>query len=154
MKRFKKHRLKKFKKKHVKSELLNIHFEWLSSQCFSVCCRWFRDSGQTKQQFLYTRSYSAIIARGPKLQGFEMIQPDPFTCQIPLDLCSLHHGNKGWMDGRKWEPSWLSHPHSTHHWGMTFKFQLQIRLWWKNVFEGEKGHTKLPSLIQNGNLKN
>lgn len=36
---------------------------------------------------------------------------------------------------------------------MTFKFQLQLHLCWKNVFEGERGHTEFLSLIQNLNKK-
>lgn len=117
IKRFKKPQTKtKTNKKHVKSEFLNIHFGRLSFEVLSGHCRWLRDSGQTKQQFLHSHSYSAMIARGPKLQGFEMIQLDPFTCQILWDLMEKNEGER--IVGNML--SLLQHPHGVYHWGMTF----------------------------------
>lgn len=46
---------------------------------------------QTKDQFLNTHSCSTIIAGGPKLQGFEMIQLDPLTCQISSKQHCFYH---------------------------------------------------------------
>lgn len=106
-------------------------------------CRWLRDSGQTLQQFLHTRSYSAMIARGPKLQGFEMIQLDPFAFQIPWAPRSLHHSKEGErIVENKGCPCCNIHIDSIYHWGTTFKFQLQVHLRWKSVFEGKEAHTK------------
>jgi hypothetical protein len=121
------------------------HFLWMTEshcflcvQCMQVAQGWSLNKPPILE---YMHSSSAIIARGSKLQGFEMISWDPFTSQIPSSLCSLHHNNKGKrvVEMRVVFP--LTSTGVTYHWEVAFNVPIAGSLIVKkNFFQRKEWH--------------